>query len=404
MTRTTRHAPDEQHGAPHRLTVTGPARGTGRHAASPARAAPTPGCPVNSHTEWDPLEEVIVGRLEHATIPTSHVTVTSNVARALRPLFALVGGLRYPSAIRAPAQRELDGFIALLEREGIRVRRPDPVDHRRRFRTPRWSSRGFCSACPRDGFLVLGDEILETPMAWPSRHFEADAYRSLFKEYFASGARWSAAPRPTLGPELFDHRFTAPKDDEPLRYVVNEHEPVFDAADFVRCGRDLFAQRSNVTNHAGIEWLRRHLGERYRVHEIETRCRLPMHIDTTFMPLAPGRVLVNPAYLDVDRLPKVLRSWEILVAPQPDPVRGRLLRITSMCGEWLSMNVLMLDPRRVVVESGQSAMIKALERWGFEPLPCPFAHYAAFGGSFHCATLDVRRRGRLESYFESSSS
>jgi glycine amidinotransferase len=26
-------------------------------------------------------------------------------------------------------------------------------------------------------------------------------------------------------------------------------------------------------------------------------------------------------------------------------------------------------------------------------------HYAAFGGSFHCATLDVRRRGGLQSYF-----
>lgn len=348
---------------------------------------------MNSHTEWDPLEEVIVGRLEHATIPTSHVTVTSNVARALRPLFALVGGLRYPSAIRAPAQRELDGFIALLEREGIRVRRPDPVDHRRRFRTPRWSSRGFCSACPRDGFLVLGDEILETPMAWPSRHFEADAYRSLFKEYFASGARWSAAPRPTLGPELFDHRFTAPKDDEPLRYVVNEHEPVFDAADFVRCGRDLFAQRSNVTNHAGIEWLRRHLGERYRVHEIETRCRLPMHIDTTFMPLAPGKALINPENIVREQLPAALDDWDCRYAPQP-VIKG-VLELSSV---WLTMNVLMLDPRRVLVEATQEPLMEMLDAWGFTPVPCPFMSYYVYGGGFHCATLDIRRRGELRSY------
>ncbi|MFD5232519.1 amidinotransferase, partial [Streptomyces qaidamensis] len=26
--------------------------------------------PVRSHTEWDPLEEIIVGRLEGATIPS----------------------------------------------------------------------------------------------------------------------------------------------------------------------------------------------------------------------------------------------------------------------------------------------------------------------------------------------
>jgi glycine amidinotransferase len=26
--------------------------------------------PVNSHNEWDPLEEIIVGRLEGATMPS----------------------------------------------------------------------------------------------------------------------------------------------------------------------------------------------------------------------------------------------------------------------------------------------------------------------------------------------
>lgn len=33
-----------------------------------------PTCVVNSHTEWDPLEEVIVGRIEDATVPEWHVS------------------------------------------------------------------------------------------------------------------------------------------------------------------------------------------------------------------------------------------------------------------------------------------------------------------------------------------
>lgn len=33
-----------------------------------------PTCIVNSHTEWDPLEEVIVGRVDDATIPEWHVS------------------------------------------------------------------------------------------------------------------------------------------------------------------------------------------------------------------------------------------------------------------------------------------------------------------------------------------
>jgi glycine amidinotransferase len=34
---------------------------------------------VSSHNEWDPLEEVIVGRLEGATIPSGHPVVTCNI-------------------------------------------------------------------------------------------------------------------------------------------------------------------------------------------------------------------------------------------------------------------------------------------------------------------------------------
>jgi glycine amidinotransferase len=63
------------------------------------------------------------------------------------------------------------------------------------------------------------------------------------------------------------------------------------------------------------------------------------------------------------------------------------------------VNVLSLDERRVVVEKNQVSLQKALRDWGFEPIPCSFLSYAVFGGAFHCATLDVRRRGELQSYF-----
>ncbi|WP_418960782.1 amidinotransferase [Streptomyces tritici] len=354
--------------------------------------------PVGSHNEWDPLEEVVVGRLDGAIIPGRHPAVTCNIPPRAARATGLASGFRYPRVLTGPAQEELDGFIELLGSLGVTVRRPDPVDQRRRFGTPDWSSRGFCTACPRDCMLVIGDEIIETPMAWPCRYFETHAYRSLLKDYFRRGARWTAAPRPQLTDELYDPDYRPPRPGEPPRRLVTEFEPVFDAADFVRAGRDLFVTPSNVTNRMGIEWLRRHLGPGYRIHEFESRCPTPMHIDTTFLPLAPGKVLVNPEYLDVDRLPEVLRSWDVLVAPEPQPIDEPLLRLTSMCGKWLSLNVLMIDEHRVIAERHHTDMLRALERWGFEPIPCDLMHYAPFGGSFHCATLDIRRRGELQSY------
>jgi glycine amidinotransferase len=223
----------------------------------------------------------------------------------------------------------------------------------------------------------------------------------LFKEYFARGARWTATPRPELRDELFDYKWTRPNNGEPLRYMITEFEPVFDAADFVRCGRDLFGIRSNVTNASGFEWLRRHLArDGYRVHELQHRCRTAMHIDSTFVPLCPGKVLVNPEYMDPAKLPAIFKTWDILVAPRPDPAPRSAWRFrVSQCSPWISINVLMLDPKRVVVEASQKTLIAAFRDWGFQPIPCPFLNYAPFGGSFHCATLDIRRRGELESYF-----
>jgi glycine amidinotransferase len=358
-------------------------------------------CPVNSYNEWDPLEEVIVGRLEGATIPPGHVTVTYNVPKVVGQLVKIFGGMRYPKWMLNAAQKQLDEFIHILEVEGVTVRRPELINFSRKFSTPFWSSKGFTIACPRDGFLVLGDEIIETPMAWRSRYFETFCYRSLFKEYFDQGARWTVAPRPQLLDSLFDHNFILPKYGEPLRYVINESEPVFDAADFVRCGKDIFYQKSNVTNEAGVEWLRRQVGDRFRIHEIQTRCVDPMHIDSTVTLLAPGKILINPEYLDVTRLPKMFKSWDVLVAPEPEPLSnsGPLARFFSMCSKWISLNVLSIDEKRVIVERTQTSLMKMLRDHGFEPIPCAFANYLPFGGAFHCATLDIRRRGGLQSYF-----
>lgn len=123
-------------------------------------------------------------------------------------------------------------------------------------------------------------------MARPCRYFETHSYWSVLKDYVRRGACWTVAPKPQLTDELFVPRFRTPKCGEPVRRILTEFEPVFDAADFVRAAQDLFVTRSNVTNRTGIEWLRRQLGPGYRIHEITSRCRTPMHINTPFVLLA----------------------------------------------------------------------------------------------------------------------
>jgi glycine amidinotransferase len=246
---------------------------------------------------------------------------------------------------------------------------------------------------PRDLLLVIGDIIIEAPLSWRSRYFEIDSYRELLRDYFARGAKWISAPRPELLDDLFDENFDAENLQTTKRFVVNEFEPVFDAADFIRCGRDIFVQRSHVTNIAGIEWVRRHIPAEYKIHMVEITDNSPMHIDATFMPLAPGKLLLNRER--ITEVPKALRSWEVQFAPESTIPADHTMYMSST---WVSMNVVMLDPKTVVVEAQEHPTMELLSKWGFEVVPVPFRNVMRFGGAFHCVTCDVRRAGTLQSY------
>lgn len=109
-----------------------------------------------------------------------------------------------------------------------------------------------------------------------------------------------------------------------------------------------------VTNDFGIEWMSRHLADRgYRVHKLSFVDSNPLHIDATFYPIGPGLVLVNPERPchQIDMFKKA--GWAIVDAPTPQYTDDFWL--SSM---WLSMNVLMLDPNRVVVEKEEKATQK----------------------------------------------
>ena len=326
-------------------------------------------------------------------------------------------GRPFPPELMTKAREELEGLVRILEAEGVKVRRPDvtPGDFAQPYSTPDFkATNGLYAAMPRDVLIVVGNEIIESPMAWRSRFFEYRPYRSLIKEYFARDSRvkWTAAPKPLMSDALYksEEEF---KLDTPNEFVTTEFEPVFDAAEFSRIGRDIFVQRSQVTNEFGIEWMRRHLGSEYRIHVLDFQDKNAMHIDGTFVPLAPGKLLVNPKRPCITgepmktftyqgetkeyRLPAMFRGWDIFVAQQPVLDADHPLFFTS---PWTaSCNIIMLDHERVVVEAGETTTFEAFKSWGFRPIRVPFRHFLPFGGSFHCATCDIRRRGELQSYF-----
>jgi len=353
---------------------------------------------VNAHNEWDPLEEIIVGIVEGAIIPPWDVVMEATLhRRELWDFYKKHGGAPWPPEWIAAAKKNLDEFVHILEAEGVTVRRPTPCDFFKPYSTPDFEIKSSCYALmPRDVLLVIGDQIIEAPMGWRSRYHETHAFKDLCKEYFKRGARWVSAPRPQLSDESYMPGFVAPQEGEPMRTILTEFEPLFDAADAIKCGRDIFVAQSSCCNRFGIQWLQRHLGDDYRVHEVQVYDTHPMHIDATFYPLAPGKLLINPER--VNKVPEMFKKsgWDILVCPQPLMPESHPM---YNCSRWIMMNVLMLDEERVIVSKEEHTFVKALKDWGFKPIPCSFYDFSTIAGGFHCATVDIRRRGELKSYF-----
>jgi glycine amidinotransferase len=344
------------------------------------------------------LEEIIVGIVEGARVPPWEPVTPAVVHHDyLLDFYRQQGGQPWSQDLLDAAQKDLDEFVHILEAEGVTVRRPTPYDTGKPFSTLDFESRSSCGALmPRDVLLVIGGQIIEAPMGWRSRVHEHHAYKALCKEYSSRGAHWVSAPRPQLGSASYEEGFCAPREGEPMRTILTEFEPLFDAADAIKCGRDIFMAQSSCCNRSGIEWLQQHLGPEYTVHEVEVYDTHPMHIDATFYPLAPGKLLINPER--IRNVPEIFRQsgWDILVCPQPNMPDSHPM---YTCSKWLSMNVLMLDQERVIVSKGEDRLIQAFKEWGFRPIACDFYHFESIAGGLHCATVDIRRRGSLESYF-----
>ncbi len=356
--------------------------------------------PVWSCNEWDPLEEVIVGIVDGAIVPLwEDAALRATTPTHASWFFEKYGGKPFPPEMIAAAAKELDNLVSVLESFNVKVRRPDKMDFSKTYHTPWWSSKGLYAAMPRDVLMVIGDTIVEAPMAWRTRYFESFAYRTLVQEYFNAGARWLTAPKPSMSESFYNSAYDP---DKPMlngekQFVISNKEIAFDAADFLRFGKDIVVQKSNVTNDMGIEWVKRQIGPDFNMHIVDFDDENPMHIDTTIVPLCPGKLLINPSWVKEEDLPAIFDGWDIIKAPEPVNAFDSALYFSS---DWLTMNFLSVDSKHIIVEETEKPLIDLLKSHGFEPVPIPFRNFYPFGGSVHCATTDIRRRGNMESYFD----
>ncbi len=385
---------------------------------------------LNSHNEWSPLKEVIVGSSFNYNTPEIELSFqlfyTEEATKNnfyVHPHFSrgdekdaekkqiLQKNLQIARdssrKYLAELAEDIEGFADTLAKAGVKVHRPLPLQKVERYKTPYWEAIGIPALNIRDQAIIIGNEIIETAPILRARYFENDLLKPIFYEYFRDNARWSCMPRPMMTDKSFDLSdveegfVSRPWEDVEAQksspFDIG-YEMMIDAAQCIRLGRDILVNVSTQNHELGYQWLERHLAPHYRLHRIFRMT--DGHIDSMFLPLRPGTLLArNPDV--VKMLPLPLQKWDVIYPPEPkdnifpEYEMGDLL-LTS---KYIDLNVLSLDENTVVVNSLFPELIQVLEKRGFTVVPVRHRHRRIFGGGFHCFSLDTVRESNLEDYF-----
>lgn len=286
-----------------------------------------------------------------------------------------------------------------MEGLGIRVHRPErvdwgnvPIDESKEGSDGQGS--GYTSSMMRDGLMVVGETVIESAFSWGCRRNEVELLHGQWLHTLAhdDSRRVKIVRAPKTRTVAEDRIFDI---QQGARWAINNSRVAFDAADFTKLEKGIVVtHKSNTTNRKGIEWVRAHLPHGWRLIVIEPKKgnTSEMHIDATLTPLFPGTALYNPELVDLKELRrhKPLDTWRLL----PAPIKQSWAEYppSFMChNEHLAMNVLVIDHKTVVTEEQDTEMHNLFESLGMTCIKLPFKHVGCLGGSFHCATVDLRR-------------
>ncbi|KAK2764892.1 hypothetical protein FQN54_008589 [Arachnomyces sp. PD_36] len=336
---------------------------------------------ANSDNEWSPLRSIIVGRAEHSCFPSE----PARMIEATMPE-EYVGEFKpnnpFPPEIVKAATEELDNLARILEAEGIHVYRPKEVN---------WTQvGGYTGAMPRDGLMTVGNTVIESVYAWECRRQEIKLGFTEILDSIAKDPNVTIVRRPSPAGEQSVYEKVLPDQ----LWAIDNTRPAFDTADFLRFGKVLIGQLSHVTNMKGVEYLRKAVPEGYTVELIDVQDKHAMHIDTTIAPLREGLLLYNPERTSEEILRKhdVLKNWEM--HPYPGTPKAHAYPPLYMTSAWLTLNFLVLDGHKIVIEEQDTQLQDLLRSLGMEPILCPMRNVYCLGGSLHCATVDIVRESR----------
>jgi hypothetical protein len=346
---------------------------------------------INSYSEFQPLEEVVVGQGYPAAY-FDHID-DSEVRDNLQKIFTEI-------------EEDFQYLIKTLESCGVVVQRPG-ICSKDEFQTPALAENCMSSPLPpltpRDRQGVLGNKLV--------RLSNYEIFQGLF-DYYKS-------VDPANVVDVFE---------QPGQHVIDgaNNSCVF------RMGRDIWFDESDYLTAAQSQWLEQNIliDSQYRFHRMLT----DGHGDCVFAVLKPGVIItsyhdsgVNYQDFPTSDIHRINTSsmerqsyqqgfWNFRNNHHPGqnwwvPGIDNLPRFKSYVDQYLNnwvgavhesvfdVNCLSIDENRVIFGCYDKGVFDYCKQHGIEPILCDIRHRFFFDGSVHCCTLDIRRKGGMEDYY-----
>lgn len=370
------------------------------------------------YQHWDPLKVCVVGRSYppefYSWIKVPHV----------RSLF---------EKIAIETEEDYQNIIKKLEGFGVKIIRPNiptVVTKNNQFLAPPMT--------PRDFMVMIGDKFYVPPPEW--KLFYNDVKDPLWPDLNLNQLpQW-------IQDECINIHGWNPKNFNPDYWFNGAYKNVIDhiqqqgneiklapnnqihGAYVSRIGRDLYFGTENY--HSDQTYFKRIVDKEfpiYRNHIVNTGG----HGDGTYCPVCPGLII---SLYDVPTYADTFPDWEVVYLPGqswkmiPEFVNLKKKNdgrwwipgfeqdqevvdvVETWLGHWtgyveetvFDVNMLIVDPKNVLVFNYNKQVFDALSRYGITPHVVPFRHRYFWDGGIHCVTLDLHREGTMQDYFPSS--
>ena len=368
------------------------------------------------YQHWDPLRVCVVGRSYppefYSWIQIPHV----------RDLF---------EKIAQETEEDYQNIIKKLKSFGVEILRPNigsNLLHGGKFRPPPMT--------PRDTMVMIGKTFYTSQFDWNVFYTDVKdpnwPWYESWNSFLAKAEPWQIKELKTLhriddllNPYLQYESIIKHIECQGNSVKSFDQKKTVNGAMVSRIGRDLYfgTETYDQDQFAQLKILDAEFPDT-RNHVVNTGG----HGDSTYCPVCPGLIISLkdvPAYRDT------FPGWEVVYLPgqswdQVKPFldlkeknQGRWWipgfehdqSVIDLVEIWLShwvgyveetvfdVNMLIIDPKNVMVFNENDRVFEALNRYGITPHVVPFRHRYFWDGGIHCVTLDLDRAGEMQDFF-----